>query len=886
MVKQDHVPTAFFEHDLDATHHDPFGLHAFYSNPIGPNLHSRRAATGTADQYIHQEPKDDLFALRGEPLPAHLRPELVFSKTSTPLPASFFTNPAALLQQQKKDDAAAKSTATTSNTKAQNQSSFISIDEQFSIVPPSPTAVKRPLPASSTADDLVNEHTDDNTATPSTSAAPSTAPKVPAAKAPNGPKKRTRPVSACEGCRAKKVKCNLKPDLPICENCSAAGKTCLFRIDDLSPAFRAQRFGAYGPPGENARTIAGGAKSNDSTMENSVSSSNSAAAADKDAPAATAEKASRPADDIPGETASQRRQRRKRAREALLATGQRPPKAKAVFKSWANPSKLAAPCMPFTFRVPTSSGPMPAVSAAVAVSAAGMSMATAPIAFHTAETPMFSTASMINAAGVFHAGASSNAMAMPGLSPIATAMPISSWDSSSAAAGATTQGSFPQSFGSSLSSSLSSHHQHMTSLAHAISFGGGARGGSLDAAMARLASGSGAASFETGLGSPQGSIGSSFTSSYLDAMSVGGPHTPGLTESSGDHGLVMSPFSPAGASGLSPTATMKTTSTAAFGGAGAAPGNGSSGSGGNDMVLTPAAMHFDHAANGHGHGLLRPELHIRRHTTAGGEGLSMATHFGGMDSGMGTPMSIHTPFQQPAHAHLFSSGSNASFGGAPAPAAFPFPAGFGAEAGGFTPSMGGGMQKPIHHGDAFHHFHAQHHRQSTGAGAAAPGFMGTPTTTAAAGLMHTHSMHPSGPTGAAALGHGGGHAEPDPTAALFESLAQMHGLHPPPLSERGPGAQTTTSTSAAEMNSGGGGGGHAAAAAAFLADFGALGGGGGGGGGVPVNLGNVVSAAEGQSSAAADGGASANAGGDVMMGLGMGMTLTAEDFMGFEMTLV
>uniref|UniRef100_V5GRX5 Zn(2)-C6 fungal-type domain-containing protein n=1 Tax=Kalmanozyma brasiliensis (strain GHG001) TaxID=1365824 RepID=V5GRX5_KALBG len=70
------------------------------------------------------------------------------------------------------------------------------------------------------------------------------------------PKKRTRPVSACEACRAKKVRCLLSPDAPVCQNCLASGKQCLFRVDDLAPALRAARFAHCGPPSANARTIA------------------------------------------------------------------------------------------------------------------------------------------------------------------------------------------------------------------------------------------------------------------------------------------------------------------------------------------------------------------------------------------------------------------------------------------------------------------------------------------------------------------------------------------------------------------------------------------------------------------------------------------------------
>lgn len=70
------------------------------------------------------------------------------------------------------------------------------------------------------------------------------------------PKKRTRPVSACEACRAKKVRCLLSPDAPVCQNCLTSGKQCLFRVDDLAPALRAARFAHCGPPSTNARIIA------------------------------------------------------------------------------------------------------------------------------------------------------------------------------------------------------------------------------------------------------------------------------------------------------------------------------------------------------------------------------------------------------------------------------------------------------------------------------------------------------------------------------------------------------------------------------------------------------------------------------------------------------
>ncbi|KAJ1035916.1 hypothetical protein NDA13_000572 [Ustilago tritici] len=144
------------------------------------------------------------------------------------------------------------------------------------------------------------------------------------------PKKRTRPVSACEACRAKKVRCLLSPDAPVCQNCLASGKQCLFRVDDLVPALRASRFAHCGPPSANARTIA--------------SKKNHKAGA------------SRKSQDDPDESARPKPPKRKKSEQedsdtprvesedtgaASSSTGKQ--KAKAVFRSFANPTNLAAP---------------------------------------------------------------------------------------------------------------------------------------------------------------------------------------------------------------------------------------------------------------------------------------------------------------------------------------------------------------------------------------------------------------------------------------------------------------------------------------------------------------------------------------------------------------
>ncbi|TKY90371.1 hypothetical protein EX895_000369 [Sporisorium graminicola] len=139
------------------------------------------------------------------------------------------------------------------------------------------------------------------------------------------PKKRTRPVSACEACRAKKVRCLLSPDAPVCQNCLASGKQCLFRVDDLAPALRAARFAHCGPPSTNARTIAskkGSRKSHEDADESSR-------------PKAPKRKKS----EQEGETVEF--QHKEEHTEVALSSGK--PKAKAVFRSFANPTNLAAP---------------------------------------------------------------------------------------------------------------------------------------------------------------------------------------------------------------------------------------------------------------------------------------------------------------------------------------------------------------------------------------------------------------------------------------------------------------------------------------------------------------------------------------------------------------
>ncbi|CAD6883892.1 unnamed protein product [Tilletia laevis] len=586
MVKQDaNVPSAFFPHDVDSHHSDPFGLHAFYNIPIGPNFHSRRGGDEHQHQtqhqqqlallhqqqrpYIHQEPQDDIFALKGEPLPQHLQAPPLFKPDYGLSSTSSLRNRQGLQQHQHQQQSQSgeatvcaqdKDAASASSTSAPGATAATATV----LLPPPTTNHEQQTLYSDKAEAGNSQDTNDDAQPDTASVSATAAPKTTSARAKASsslPKKRTRPVSACEGCRAKKVKCNLRPDLPVCENCSSAGKPCLFRIDDLSPAFRAQRFGSYnlvsgdddGSPRKFSISSVGG----------SIDGSRSIA------------------DDVPGETTSQRRMRRKRAREAILAAGQRPPKAKAVFKSWANPNKLAAPCMPFRLQPGTSTqnqthtttSPMMIMDSTVGMSANGSIGTAAPASTSTMALPLsffdpseaFShpfafgaPTPLINASGVFHAGTS-----MPMASPPDTALSsmVGSWDSTTA--------QFSSSFGS-----MSQHHVGVggTGITHSlIPFP------AHHATVRSSMDGSTLVGPQALVGSPQGS----FTSSgYLDSIqslssSVDHPHTPGLTDGSGEL-LGMSPFSTAGGAGLSPTMTT---------------------------------------AGVHGRVGNRPETHFRRHTT-------------------------------------------------------------------------------------------------------------------------------------------------------------------------------------------------------------------------------------------------------------------------------
>ncbi|KAE8225671.1 hypothetical protein CF319_g1613 [Tilletia indica] len=685
MVKQDHnVPSAFFEHDVDNHHHDPFGLHAFYNTPIGPNFHSRRGVDDHQLQhqhqqqalllhhhhqqrpYIHQEPQDDIFALKGEPLPANLQAPPVFRPDFS---LSATIRKQGLLQQQQQQQQQNKDeVASINRAEDKDASTSATVATSALLLPPS---AEQKLPSVKAENSQSTSNKDDaQSETAPSSAASAPKPAASKAKASSVPKKRTRPVSACEGCRAKKVKCNLKPDLPICENCSAAGKTCLFRIDDLSPAFRAQRFGVYNllSAGEND----GAAQKSNTVGGGSVASADG----------------SRIVDDVPGETTSQRRMRRKRAREAILATGQRPPKAKAVFKSWANPSKLAAPCMPLKFHsaTPTQNSPDHSASSMMMMhnNLGVPSSVGAPAPSFSASMSMpqpffdnadafshqfaFGAPNMINASGVFHAASS-----LPAVTPPATALSmVGSWDSTSA--------QFSSSFGS-----MSQHHMGGSgSMPHGMMPFHAAGAMSIDGSSMVGGNNNG-----TGMvGSPQGSIGSSFAStSYLDSAqsmssSIDNPHTPGLTDGSGEM-LVMSPFSAAGGAGLSPTMT---TSSAVR--------SNAAGAGGN-----------------------RPEMHLRRHTTGpvSMTALSLPGAFG-TDNMVGHSMV--------GLDHPMSNGGLASH------QQFTFPMG-GAE------KQGSGEQQHALHASMFH-FQQQHHRSSTGSA-----FMGMLPSSMAGGDSMTSGSIPT-----------------------------------------------------------------------------------------------------------------------------------------------
>lgn len=145
------------------------------------------------------------------------------------------------------------------------------------------------------------------------------------------PKKRTRPVSACEACRAKKVRCLLSPDAPVCQNCLASGKQCLFRVDDLAPALRAARFAHCGPPSVNARIIASkkGTKGTSRKSQDDADESTKPKPPKRKKSEQDSEALDLKAKDAAAEAA------------ALSSTGKQ--KAKPVFRSFANPTNLAAP---------------------------------------------------------------------------------------------------------------------------------------------------------------------------------------------------------------------------------------------------------------------------------------------------------------------------------------------------------------------------------------------------------------------------------------------------------------------------------------------------------------------------------------------------------------
>ncbi|CAO1636632.1 unnamed protein product [Parajaminaea phylloscopi] len=167
-------------------------------------------------------------------------------------------------------------------------------------------------------------------------------------------RKRTRPVSACEACRAHKVKCILKPDQPICERCSASNKECLFRIDDLRPDFRAERFSHLGPPGAEAREIKSKPKDKkrEGSRQRKETSTTSAGESD--------EAEEKPDDDAAGDGGGGMMDAKKPKRVKRMSSSAgtaddslaRIPgsKTKPVFKSFANPHHLAAPA-------PSLSGP-------------------------------------------------------------------------------------------------------------------------------------------------------------------------------------------------------------------------------------------------------------------------------------------------------------------------------------------------------------------------------------------------------------------------------------------------------------------------------------------------------------------------------------------------
>ncbi|CAO1631237.1 unnamed protein product [Sympodiomycopsis kandeliae] len=168
-----------------------------------------------------------------------------------------------------------------------------------------------------------------------------------AADANGGRRKRTRPVSACEACRAHKVRCILKPDQPVCERCSSSGKQCLFRIDDLRPDFRAERFAHLGPPGEGAREIKSRPK------ERRQSSSRDVTARQRKASSASQgepDEIEEEAEEAEVEFASANPKKQKVRQDSAGNSGNSDDqsngsktKTKPIFRSFANPTNLAAP---------------------------------------------------------------------------------------------------------------------------------------------------------------------------------------------------------------------------------------------------------------------------------------------------------------------------------------------------------------------------------------------------------------------------------------------------------------------------------------------------------------------------------------------------------------
>lgn len=185
--------------------------------------------------------------------------------------------------------------------------------------------------------------------------------------------------------RAHKVKCILKADQPVCERCAASGKQCLFRIDDLRPDFRAERFSHLGPPGEGAREIKSRPKERRQSSSRDVggarvrkassTSQNEQDELDEDQQQDDGD------DDVDadlGAAGTSKKPRIRRQSSGLLA-GAAPPgvarideenqditnasgakvKNKPVFRSFANPSNLAAPAPLSCPPVPYGAGQSP-----------------------------------------------------------------------------------------------------------------------------------------------------------------------------------------------------------------------------------------------------------------------------------------------------------------------------------------------------------------------------------------------------------------------------------------------------------------------------------------------------------------------------------------------